>query len=70
MLGQRRACGPWPGRVVVEEIAVVYGDDFARTSDGEVDAGFAVGDACVVLVYECSGDVGNVIPVGSQEVSD
>ena len=49
--------------IVVEEIAVVDGDDLAGAGGGEVDAGLAVGDDGVVGVDECGGDVGDVVPV-------
>ena len=30
--------------IVVEEVAIVYGDDLGRAGDGEMNAGLAVGD--------------------------
>jgi hypothetical protein len=52
--------------IVIEEVAVVDGDDFSGASGREVDTGFAVGDDCVVGVDEGGGDVGYVVPVGGE----
>ena len=52
--------------VVVGHVAVVYGDDFARTDDGEVDARGAVRDDGAISVYEGGGCVGYVVPVGGE----
>ena len=49
--------------IVIEQVAVVYCDDFCRASGSEVDAGLAVGDDGVVGVDQSGGDVGDVVPV-------
>ncbi len=56
-------CLKW---VVVEEVAVVDGDDLARAGGGEVDEGGAVGDDGAVGVDESGGEVGDVVPVGRE----
>ena len=52
--------------IVVEEVAVVDGDDFAGACRREVDDGGAVGDDGAVGVDEGCGSVGYVVPVGCE----
>ena len=59
-------CGP--EGIVVKEISVVYGDDVGWTSDGEVDAGFAVGNNGAITIYECGGGIADVVPIGCRRV--
>jgi hypothetical protein len=49
---------------VVEEVAVVDGDDVGGAGGGEVDDGSGVRDDCAVGVDEGGSDVGDVVPVG------
>ena len=52
--------------IMVEEVAVVDGEDGSGASGGEVDEGGGVGEGGSVGINQGGGDVGQVVPVGGE----